>query len=58
MDLNTQDYPIRRVLQGTDSVALTDGRLKITAGEQELLNEKVPTGKSWRITLQVKIEES
>lgn len=58
IDLREQLFPIERVLDGTDNFDLTDGRLKILAGDTEILNEKVPNNKKWRISVSVKIEES
>lgn len=59
IQLIEQDYPIRRVLSGSDSVeadALTV--IKFRVGNTDILDEKVPAGKKWRLTVQVKIEET
>ncbi len=45
VDLIEQLFPIERVLTGTDSFNLTDGKFKILAGDMEILNQKVPNNK-------------
>ncbi len=57
VDLIEQLFPIERVLTGTDSFNLTDGKFKILAGDMEILNQKVPNNKKWHILLDVRIEE-
>ncbi len=54
-----QLFTIERILTGGDSfVVNTPHRLKITAGDTEIMNEKVPNNKQWRVYLTVRIEET
>ena len=54
-----QAYPIRRVLSGSDSVeADAHTVIKFRVGEVEILGEKVPAGKAWRVYVTVKVEET
>lgn len=59
IELINKEYPIRRHLEGSDSFFLDDSsRVKITAGETTILNEKVPNGKRWQVYVDIKIDES
>ena len=54
-----QDYPIRKVFQGSDSVeADAHTVIKFRVKNTDILDEKVPAGKKWRLYVSVKIEES
>lgn len=51
--------PINRILAGSDSFVVdSPHRLKIMAGDTEIINEKVPDNKQWRVVLQIRIEET
>ncbi len=54
-----QDYPIRRVLSGSDSVeADAQTVIKFRVGNTDILDEKVPVGRAWRLYVTVRVEET
>ena len=54
-----QAYPIRRVLSGSDSVvAVAGSAVRIRVGDNDILAERVPAGKTWRVIVTVKVEET
>jgi len=59
INLIEQDYPIRKVFQGSDSV-LADANdvIKFRVKNADIFDQKVPAGKKWRLYVTVKIEES
>jgi len=59
MDLSEQVNPIEKVKWGKDAFDVTAGeRFKILNGSNDIFNEKVPNGKTWRVTIDLRIEES
>jgi hypothetical protein len=59
MDMQEQEFTLERMLSGTDGFDVAAGdRFKVIAGESEVYNEKVPAGKTWRVNINVTIQES
>ena len=60
MDLDRREFPASCRLSGSESITLMAGkRLKIetSPGGEEILDEEVPAGKSWKIRIAVSVEE-
>jgi len=59
IDVIEQVLPVERILTGTDSFTIGESvRLKITSGDTEIFNDKVPNNKQWQVTISLRIEES
>lgn len=59
LDMAEELLPVEKVLSGTDNFDVAAGlRFKILAGDSEIYNEKVPNNKKWRVSINVRIEES
>jgi hypothetical protein len=61
MELGTEDIPASRRIYGTGQFELAeDTRLKIirTDAEDPLVNEKVPNGKKWAVSIVLTITET
>jgi len=59
IQLIEQAYPVRRTLRGGDSLqADANTVIKFKVGNVDILSEKVPAGKTWRLVVNVSIEET
>lgn len=53
----TESSPVITISGADDRIELTDGKLLIKCSDTELLNEKVPKGKKWLVSVSVVIQE-
>jgi hypothetical protein len=57
--LTEQDYPVRKQFQGSDSIeANANDVVKFRVKNTDILDQRVPAGKKWRLYVTVKIEET
>lgn len=58
MELIEQVFTIEKRLIGNDSFPIHNPhRLRIMAGDTEVLNKKVPDNKQWRVVISLAIDE-
>ena len=61
MDLNVIIQPAKKMMNGRDAFTLTAGkriRVRTTPDGDVYLNEQVPEGKQWKVSVSVQIEET
>ena len=59
MELTETLFAIEKTLSGSDSFLIeSPHRLRINAGNGEILNEKVPDNKKWRVVVNIVISEA
>ena len=59
ISLGEQIFAVSRVLTGSGYVVVEAGNgIKVEATGVEILDETVPSGKQWGVTITVRIEES
>lgn len=58
--MELEEFPIiaDRKLIGANSFTISSGKIKIEVGGDKVLDEPVPDGKSWEISIHVKIVET
>jgi len=58
LDLVTMNIPATVIKQGVVNVTMAANELlKIQAHNDQVFSEKVPSGKTWKVTIQLRIEE-
>ena len=61
MELNKSIQPAKTVLSGSEILTIPAGKdfkIETSPDGEEILNETVPTGKSWLVRITVDISES